>query len=198
MNIGFNKLKTQVLIEERLREEDIQQLLKHKHTKVLSLTKLKVDNLEFLLPLKQLEDLRLYGCTVKDYSALSQLKNLKKLFINNVRNETNNFSFINQLVILEKLGIGYALQFQSFPELTNCSKLKMVSIFNCKKLENINNIKTIQNLETFSIVETPQKPKDLEFIMKLPTIKYFSGAFGGKKVDEEFRALLLKHDIQYG
>ncbi|RYJ38033.1 hypothetical protein NU08_2936 [Flavobacterium anhuiense] len=198
MNIGFNKLNAQVLIEERLKDEDIQQLLNHKRTKVLSLRRLKLDNLEFLLALKELEDLRLYGCTVKDFSALSQLKNLKKLFINAVANDTNNFSFLNELSNLEELGIGYATQFESFPKLTDCLKLKKVSIFNCKKLEAINNVETIPNLETFSIVETPQKPKDLEFVMMLPKIKYFSGAFGGKKNDEEFRALLLKHNVQYG
>lgn len=159
---------------------------------------MKLDNLEFLLSLKELEDLRIYRCFIKDPSALYKLKKLTKLFINNVKKENDNFSFLNHLDNLEKLSIGYAAQFTSFPDLANCKNLKRVNLFNCKRLEDISKIKNIKNLEAFSIVETQHKPQDLEFIMEMPTVKFMSAAFGGKKVDQEFHDLLNKHGLQYG
>jgi hypothetical protein len=198
MNIGFNKVKFGVFIEERMNIEDLQQLLKYKKTKILSLRGLKLDNLEFLLSLKELEDLRIYRCVIKDPSALYKLEKLTKLFINNVKKENDNFSFLNQLDNLEKLSIGYASQFTSFPDLANCKNLKRVNLFNCKRLEDISKIKNIKNLEAFSIVETQHKPQDLEFIMEMPKVKFMSGAFGGKKVDQEFHDFLNKHGLQYG
>jgi hypothetical protein len=150
------------------------------------------------LSLKELEDLRIYRCDIKDPSALCKLQKLTKLFINNVKKENDNFSFLNHLDSLEKLSIGYAALFTSFPDLTNCKNLKRVNLFNCKKLEDINKIKNIKNLEAFSIVETQHKPHDLEFIMKMPTVKFMSGAFGGKKVDQEFHDMLDQYGIQFG
>lgn len=61
MNIGFNKVKFGVFIEERMNIEDLQQLLKYKKTKILSLRGLKLDNLEFIVSkrIRRLENLSL-------------------------------------------------------------------------------------------------------------------------------------------
>ncbi|MFB9077975.1 hypothetical protein ACFFLS_04815 [Flavobacterium procerum] len=198
MEPGFSKHKNILFIEDRINAEDIQQLQKHKRAKTVSLTRLKLDNLEFLIPLTNLENLKLYGCTIKDWTALQDLKKMKDLFINGVKKENDNFSFLKQLIHLQELSIGYALHFNSFPDLSNSTNLKRLQLFNCKNLEDIQNVAHIPNLEKFGIVVTPQNPGNLEFIMQLPTIKYMSGAFGGKKIDEEFHALLAKYNIQYG
>lgn len=198
METGFKKHKGIIFIERRISAEDIEKLQKYKSTKIVSFTKLQLENLDFLLPLTQLEDLRLYDCNIKDPSALFQFKKLKILFFNGVKIENNDFSFLNQLINAEEISIGYAPEFKSFPDLSNCLKLKKLKLFNCTRLENIDCIALIPALESFSIVVTPQKPNDLEFVMKMPFLKYMSGAFGGKKIDEEFHFLLRKHGIQYG
>jgi hypothetical protein len=197
METGFKKNNGIIFIERRINADDLRNLQKYKKTKVVSFTKLQLENLDFLVPLTELEDLRLYECSIQDPSALSHFEKLRSLFINGVRNENNDFAFLSQLTAIEQISIGYAPQFRKFPDLSNCQKLKNVTLFNCKRLENIDQVALIPNLEKFSIVETPQKPNDLEFVMKMPSLKYLSGAFGGKKVDEEFHLLLEKYGIEY-
>jgi hypothetical protein len=198
MEKGFNKLDTGIFMEYRLNSEDIENLLRHKKSKILSLRKLKINNLDFLLDLKELEALRVYACTIEDCSALQNLKKLKKLFINGVAKENDNFSFLSEIETIESLDIGYAQHFVSFPNLEKCKNLRRLNIFNCKKLADISNITTIPSLDTFGIVVTPQEPQDLEFIMQMPTLKFMSGAFGSDKKDLLFRELLEKYGLQYG
>jgi len=198
MEVGFNKIKTGIFIEGRFNENDKSQLLKHYKSKNLTLTGLKLENLEFLLNLKELESLKLYSCIIDNSSILCELKKLKFLFFHKIKNPNDNFSFLTEIVSLEELGIGYAPHFEVFPDLSNCEKLKKLQVFNCKELVDISNVTKIPHLEQFSIVATPQKPEDLEFIMQKPTIKFMSGAFGGKKIDDEFMNMLKKYGIQYG
>jgi hypothetical protein len=198
METGFNKFETGIFIERRFNNDDMSQFLKHKRSKKLTLTGLKLESLDFLLNMKELEDLKLYSCTIGNSSALCELKKLKFLFFNGVRKPNDNFSFLTAVTSLEKLGIGYATYFEKFPDLSDCKKLKELQFFNCKNLVDISNVTKIPYLERFDIVVTPQKPNDLEFIMQKPTIKFMAGAFGGKKINDEFEDMLTKYGIQYG
>jgi len=56
----------------------------------------------------------------------------------------------------------------------------------------------IPKLESFSIVNTPQMPRDLEKIMAMKTLKKMSGAFGSKEKDSQFQQLLDKYGLVYG
>lgn len=198
MNKGFNKLKSGIFLEDRVNEEDIEQIKKNKRCKTITLTRIKSDNLNFLLGLKSLNSLKMYNCKINDYSALSSFESLTDIFINGIKSTEIDFSFLSKVENLEKLGIGYVFHFKSFPDLSSCVNLKRVSIFNCKNLTDISKIMLIPNLNSLGIVETPQKPLDLEFIMKKKSLTSMSGAFGGVKVDKLFRELLENYDLQYG
>ncbi len=198
MEEGFNKLRTGIFIEHRLNQSDIEQLTKCKRSKRVVLTGLKLDTIEFLLPLKELEDLNIYSCSIKDWTALQKFSKLKKLFINTVKKEIDNFSFLSNLNTIEDLGICYATYFYSFPDLSQCENLKTIRLFQCNNLSDISKVAVMPHLEHFSITSKLIKPEDLEFIMQKPTIKTMSGAFGGKKTDDEFMNLLTRYGIQYG
>ena len=187
-----------IFIEDRINEDDIIELNKNKKCETITLTRIKHSNLDFLTNLKQIKSLRLYNCSINDFSKLEQLNNLTEIFINGIKGTEIDFSFLRKIEKLEKLGIGYVFHFKSFPNLSSCLNLKRISIFNCKNLADISKIELIPNLESFGIVETPQKPLDLEFIMKQKSIKTMSGAFGGAKIDKTFHELLEKYNLKYG
>lgn len=198
MNKGVNKLKSGIFVEYRINEKDIQELIQYKRCKTITLTGIKTENLDFLLNLKNLNSIRLYNCKINDYSALSGLKKLTDIFINGVKSTEIDFSFLSEIQSLETIGIGYVFHFKSFPDLSLCTNLKRVTLFNCKNLVDISNVELIPSLESFGIVATPIKPLDLEFLMKKKSLKSMSGAFGRVKDDKLFHDLLEKYDLSYG
>lgn len=198
MNKGFNKLPSGIFIEDRINAEDIEQIIKYKRSKTVTLTRIKADNLDFLLNLKGLRSLKMYNCKISDYSALANLEKLTDIFINGVRSIDIDLSFLSQVKSLEQLGIGYVTHFKEFPDLSSCVKLLKVSVFSCKNLTDISKISLIPNLKSLAIVSTPQKPQDLEFLMKKESLISMSGSFGGVKTNRLFTELLDKHGMQYG
>ncbi|MDU1891490.1 MAG: hypothetical protein E6767_12450 [Dysgonomonas sp.] len=198
MNDGFNRLSSGIFIERRLNKEDLEQLEKHKRCKRVVITGLKADNLDFLLPMKGLQKLVMYSCTIRDWTALKKLGKLKEIFINGVRNDIDNFSFLSDMHSLEYIGIVNAVHLYNFPDLSECKNLQRLSIWDCKNLTDISSIASIPNIERFGITSKCIMPNDLEFIMQMPSIKYMSGAFGGKKILNQFMELLSKYGLQYG
>ena len=113
------------------------------------------------------------------------------------RDKVPDLSFLSTLKTIESIGIGYITYLRAVPDLSQCKRLKSLTIFNCKSLHEIASVTSIPKLQSFSIVCTPQMPHDLETIMAMKTLKTMSGAFGNTKRDDEFQRLLDKYGLEY-
>lgn len=181
-----------------LTKRDYTELKKHCTERLLTLNHVNAESLDFLDDWKDLHDLRMYGCKIPDCTALTRLKNFKNLWYHTNRSKTPDLSFLSSLKTLEQLGVGYVTHLTSFPDLSGCKRLKRLDIFSCKKLEDISKVQRIPKLQSFSIVDTPQLPPDLELIMAMKSLKKMSGAFGTAARNKHFHELLKKHGLQYG
>lgn len=194
MEEGFQKAKgrNKILINKRLGEAEIEQIKKHKNCPEIGLWSIKNKDLDFLELLPKLKAVELYSVHTVNFDALTRVDTLESLFLNAIKNH-EDLSFINQLSQLEELDLLYLPKLEKFPDLSNCKKLKRLRIWQCKRLTDIESLTLIPNLEEFDIVDTPQNPEDLEFLIKAPNIKYISGQFGGVKKNTLFEELLKKH-----
>lgn len=196
MKPGFNKIKLdkgyKIHIEKRLNESDLAKLAKESNMTNIALSGLKLDNLEFLIPFKKINDVQLYGTTVKDHTALASLKSLRKLFLNRI-SPHEDLSWIKQLNKIQELSLLYLPLLTKFPDLSALKKLTDITLWQCKRLKDIKNLAKISSLKHLTAVDTPQVPKDFEFIMKMPMVKTISAQFGTTKLNDEFEALLTKH-----
>jgi len=187
-----------VMADGPLTARDFTMLQKYRHEPVLTLTRIRSDSLAFISDWEELRSLRLYACKIGDWSPLARLKRLEHLFINGVRDRAPDLSFLSQMKRLKELGIGHVPHWTTFPDMSRCTRLKRLKIFGCKRLRDLSAIPQIPNLESFSIVLTPQEPADLTAIMAMPKMKTMSGAFGRARLDAQFADLLKQHGLVYG
>ena len=187
-----------VIVEAPLTGRDLTAIRKYRHETTLTLRRIQAESLEFISDWAGLRSLRLYGCKIRDCSALARFKRLEHLFINTIRARAPDLSFLSQLRPLKDLGIGHIPHLTTFPDMSRCTRLKRLSIFSCKRLTDLSAILHIPNLESFHILLTPQGPADLEPIMALPRMKFMTGQFGSSKRNALFRELLEKHGVVDG
>lgn len=181
-----------------LSKRDVTMLHKYRDRQALTLHRVQADSFEFIADWADLLTLRLYGCKIGDWSTLGRHKRLEDLFINTVRDRAPDFSFLSRLRQLRVLGIGYVRNLTTLPDMSRCTRLRRLSLFNCMRLKDLSAILKIPNLESFHIVVTPQQPADLEPIMAMPRMKYMTAQFGIRKKNELFRELLGKYSLVYG
>lgn len=183
-----------------LSKRDLTLLHNYRDQRMLTLMGVHSESLDFLDEWTNLRSLIMYHCQVADFAALTRLKNLQKFFYNHYITNPfeTDFSFLSVLKQVECLGIGNLPHLRSLPDLSKCKRLKRLQIFGCKRLSDIDSVSNIPKLESFSIVNTPQSPRDLEKIMAMKTLKKMSAAFGKREKNEQFRQLLEKHGVQYG
>lgn len=165
--------------------------------KSTAITVVEAKDLDFIEGWSELRKIQLYACKVEIDKLLPHTC-LESVFINTIRSKTPDLSALGSLSKLRSLGFGYVPHLTAVPDLSACEELRRLSIFNCKRLNDLASILRIPALEIFSIVDTPQKPEDLIDIMAMPSLTTISGAFGSKKLDEEFRRLINLHGLTYG
>ena len=171
-------------------------LNKYKDATMLSLWHIKGDSMDFILDMPELQDIRMYKCKFSDYTALNKLIHLKKIFISGIATkEEQTFDFIANLPYLEELSIGYIQAFIKFPNLSNLHNLHKLFIFECKNLVDIKSIVNIPNLHEFDWCCSQLKPAELEFIMQKDSIQKVAAQFGSKRLNEEFKSLLMKYNL---
>ncbi|WP_348800284.1 hypothetical protein [Flavobacterium adhaerens] len=193
MEEGFHKVKgNKIIIYKRLDEHEIEQIKKHKNSTEIGLWHTKNKNLDFLQILNKLKAVDFYGIHTENFEAMATIETLERVFLNNIKNH-NQLSFLGSLKQIQELDLLYLSKLEKFPDLSNCQNLKSIRIMNCKKLTNIENLAFVPNLEEINIIETPQTPEDLEFLIQLPNIKYCSAQFGKNKLNSQFEKLLMKY-----
>ena len=155
-----------------------------------------LSRMDFILDMPELQDIRMYACKFNDYTALSKLTHLRKLCINGIATkEEQTFDYIANLSSLEELIIGYIQPFIKFPNLSNLHSLYKLFIFECKNLVDIKSIANIPNLRVFDWCCSQLKPTELEFVMQKDSIQKVAAQFGGKRLNEEFKLLLMKYNL---
>jgi len=173
---------------------DIEEIENFSSLKYIGLESLKIDNLNFLKPLINLEKIELRSSErITDYSGLYDLPNLSEAFI--VKNyKDTSAEFLSHLKNLEKLSISDFNSVAKFPSLQNLNKLTYLSINSWKILNDISGVAKAKNLEEFSaFVGKEFKPEALKVLIDHANIKTIRAGFHNAKEEAEFE--IIKKEI---
>ena len=192
MEQGFHKAKNKIIIEKRLGDTEFAQIKKHKNCTGIALWHTKHKDLIFLEILSKLVSVEFYSSQIESFETLKTISTLEHLFLNGIKNH-EDLSFINELAQIKELDLLYLPKLEKLPELYNCINLKKIMLYQCKRLVNIDALIRIPNIEEIILVDLPQEPNDLEFLMTLDNIKYISAQFGSNKANKQFEDLLAKY-----
>lgn len=121
-----------------------------KKLKVLTFRGVKMDDLDFLSELNNLEELNLLFGSYKNLESITKLKQLKSIEFSRVR-QIPNFEFLNSLENLEKIEFEGMSKMEEIPNLSKLTKLKSVHIHNNLRLQDIKSIGEIQNLKLLQL-----------------------------------------------
>lgn len=140
--------------------------------RILCLREIKAESLDFLKPLNNLEVLYLSLGSYQNFQGITQLDNLKKLSIHQVRGFDNGVA--NDILIKCK-GIE-ALEFQDLKHIQNIdflnelSEIKYLRLEGTKNLLTYNPILNCKSLETLSVSDGRPADKSLKPIVNLKNI----------------------------
>lgn len=115
-----------------------------------------------------------------------------------LRRWLESVDFVAEIILLEEFRLWNYPMITRFPNLENLTHLRKVNITGCKRLTDISAVERIPNLRVFGIVNTPQTVEDLVFIARKEGMEAMSGAFGSKRRDAAFDALLERYGLVYG
>lgn len=127
--------------------ENVKSLSKLKR---LTFRGIKIENLDFLIDLRSLEELNLLFGSYKNLDSLINLYQLKSIQFSRVR-QIPNFDFLNSLINLEKIEFEGMSEMVEIPNLSQLTKLKKIHINNNLRLTKIENISKVQNLKLLQI-----------------------------------------------
>lgn len=148
--------------------------------KILTFRGVKMDNLDFLSELNNLEELNLLFGSYKNLESITKLKQLKSIKFSRVR-QIPNFDFLNSLENLEKIEFEGMSKMEEIPNLSKLAKLKVVRIDNNLRLKDIKSIGKISNLKVFLLwfAENSKASErknlieqSVNFLLKSKTIEY--------------------------
>jgi hypothetical protein len=167
-------------------------LARYPASTVLTLRRVTIDDLTFLDALPELEHLQLYATRIADWSALSRVQTLRRLFVNGVK-DPGSLAIVSRTAHLRQLSLANLPTLTKLPDLSSCRDLREVRLWNCKRLGDITALLHAPALEELSLVATPHVPSDLIPLLALPRLEYLSATFESKRANDEFAALLTQH-----
>lgn len=121
-----------------------------KKLKTLTFRGVKMDDLDLLSDLNNLEELNLLFGSYKNLESVSKLKQLKSIEFSRVR-QIPNFDFLNSLENLEKIEFEGMSKMEQIPNLSKLTKLKRIHIHNNLRLQDIKSIEEISNLKLIQL-----------------------------------------------
>lgn len=110
----------------------------------------KLEDLDFLADLNNLEELRLLFGSYKNLDSVSNLKQLKSIEFSRVR-QIPNFDFLNSLENLEIIEFEGMSKMEQIPNLSRLKKLKKIQIHNNLRLRDIKSISEVPNLKLLQL-----------------------------------------------
>jgi hypothetical protein len=161
----------------------------------------KMNNLDFIVNLKNLKQLRLLFGSYKNLDSLGKIKGLKTLEISRTR-QIPNYDFFKSMENLNSLYFEGMSQMDKLPDLSGLSNLKRIQIDNNSRLTDITNLRQLPNLEIF-LLFLPENFKAAyrdelfrqakELLLNSKTIKYTNLFFW---LDDDFKQQLEKKGIK--
>lgn len=138
----------------------------------LSLREIKSDNLDFIIPLKQLEVLWLSLGSYDDFGAICKLPNLKKLSVHQVRGFDNNQAneVLSRCKFLVALQLQQLKHIHSLNFLKNMSSLKNLQLDGIKNIESYNPVLNCDTLEDVSTYNSKPLDKSLKGLIKVKSV----------------------------
>lgn len=121
-----------------------------KKIKQLTFRGVKMDDLEFLSDLNNLEELNLLFGSYKSLNSVAKLKQLKSIEFSRVR-QIPNFDFLNSLENLESIEFEGMSKMEKMPNLSKLTRLKKIHINNNLRLQDIKSIEKITNLKLIQL-----------------------------------------------
>lgn len=174
---GFKKLEELYIDGMKRGLESISSL---SFLKTLTLRGIKLNNLEMIIGLKNLEELNLLFGSYKNLDAISTAKKLKRLEISRTR-QIPNFSFLKSLTNLTSLSFEGMSQMEELPELNGLKNLRKILIDNNSSLTDISSVEQLEKLEQL-VLFLPENFKAelrkklfgqfIEILLRSKTIKY--------------------------
>ena len=111
---------------------------------------IKLENLNFLNELRNLNELQLLFGSYKNLESLSNLTQIKSIAFSRVR-QIPNFNFLNSMKSLQKIEFEGMSKMEEIPDLSNLKQLKKIQIHNNLRLQDIKSIGKIPNLKLFQL-----------------------------------------------
>ncbi len=108
----------------------------------------KMNNLDLIVNLKNLKQLRLFFGSYKNLDAISNIKSLKTLEISRTR-QIPDYDFLKTMDNLNSLYFEGMSEMEKLPDLSGLTNLKRIQIDNNSRLTDITNLNQLSNLETF-------------------------------------------------
>lgn len=151
-----------------------------KKLKKLTFRGVKMNNLDFLLDLNSLDELRLLFGSYKNLDSLAKLKQLKTLEFSRVR-QIPSFDFLNALENLESLEFEGMSKMEEIPDMSSLTRLKKIQIHNNLRIKDISAVGNIKGLKAFifSFAENSKAAdrksivnQAVEILMNSNSIKY--------------------------
>jgi hypothetical protein len=162
--------------------KDIQTIGGLKHLHFLSLREIKNENLNFLTQLEKLNTVWLSLGSYGNFKAITEIKNLKKLSIHQVKgfdnlsaNETlsncknlealqlqdlkhiESFDFLTNLKLLKYLQIEGLKNIETYEPILNCSSLETLLAYNCKPIDK--SLRALMNVKNIGLGDSYSKDK---------------------------------------
>ncbi len=169
----------------------------------LTLRGVKLESLDFLIPLSKLRKIELLYGSYENITALTKIVNLQRLEISRVR-KIEDFSFLNKLSALESLTIEGQTSLNKLPNLENIINLEYLGISNNRNLNDISNIEKLKSIKVLWLsYSDSQKVKEIKsllgqaisFCLKSKSIE-FSNLSSFYLTTEEDKELLTKTGIK--
>ena len=125
--------------------------------KEIALCGLKLDNLDFLKPLTNLEYVWLQRSQLKDFGTLRNLKQLKAIKLFRLP-KLENINFLEDMKSLQYINLDSCSNITEFPDLQQLKHLRRVFIDTMMRLNNISKIAKAPNLDDLIVINSKELP----------------------------------------
>lgn len=189
----FTQLET-VYLEEQ--QQDIEVLSQLLQLRDVTLRDISTTGLDFLRPVTELRSLDLKLGEIRDLTALAGMSSIK-YFEAWAVGGLSDLSVLSQLPGLQNLFLQELPKVNSLPSMENLRHLRRVVLEDMKGLRDLTPLESAPVLEEFALVAgESNKPKDLEPVLRNPSLKRVSAGFGRTGDNREFENMCARAGLE--
>lgn len=165
--------------------------------KELTLRSISHPSLYFLKDLNHLTSLDIKLGTVKDFSILPKMTNIKYLELWYIKGLTD-ISFISEMKELQSLHLESLSNITTLPNFDTMQKFRRIRLMNMNGLSDFSSLKTAPKLQDFFFtIINKQLPEDIIPVLENPTLINMYVYFPSEKKNKLFQSLVLKCGKEY-